>query len=263
MSTPEQPDNESSESSESPDKIEMSESTDTKESGDTRQVELTEGELEDLREAFVLAESRRRRRALLGGTLVLVGLAVFFWVMATYGDTNFRPEVEKGEQNVLSETNDPICRGVIEQVTAIGEKYFERESEIERSLGSNDREEVLKIQSFLEKQREELAAVSSTSEGAVLRYDVSRAELNRWFEFVDTEYGQLITLAGERVARLESGGDGEQSAAAKKAEAVSLDLQGRALLAIHESFHSFRVWHSSSLHPCGSSATELMSGEES
>ncbi len=257
MSTPEEPDLKSSESSESPENIEKNEPADTNVLTGKRLVGLDPGELEELRETFVRAESRRRRRALIGGILVLIALVTFSWVMITYSGTDFRPKVEEGEQNVLSETNDPVCRGMIADVTEVGVNYFAQESVVERALVSKDREEVLQIQTFLEKQRGELAVASRKSRGAVFRYDTSRAELKRWFEFVDTEYGQLISLATERVARLDSE-DGGQNADAKKAETAALDLQGRALLAIHESFHSFRVWHSSSLHPCGRSATELI-----
>src|SRR5690554_4191719 len=134
MSTPEQPDNKSSESSESPENIEKNELSDTDEAVDERSVGLAPGELDELRATFVRAESRRRRRALLGGVLVLAALVGFFWLMMTHGETTFGTSVEKGEQDVMAETNDPVCRGVIADVTETGKRFFEKEGDIERSL---------------------------------------------------------------------------------------------------------------------------------
>lgn len=247
----------------------ITEKTEANSSAESSRAAREAEELAALQAEFLRAESARRRRALLGGLAVIGGIALLVVLGVVFQDTVFRPliEVEKGEQEVFAETNDPVCRGLIARVTEIGASYFEQESSIERGLVSTDREEVLRIGELLENYRSRLAKAEQESADAVLRYDNSRDELDRWFAYVDTELGHLSRLASERASKL--GGDSAEESAGqggdeKLSEAAALDLQGRALLAVHESFQSFRVWHSAGLHPCGRSpeGSEKLEKEE-
>ncbi|MBA2664707.1 MAG: hypothetical protein H0U74_20640 [Bradymonadaceae bacterium] len=221
------------------------------------------GELDALAVDFARAESTRRRRAIFVGLACLGALVLTLWGMVNFRDTLFRPDmqVEAGERSVLAETNDPQCRELIARVTTVGDAYFAAERAIERELLGDDLEVVVQVSATLKAIRSQLVEIGASSSAANLRYENSRAELDNWFVYVDRELELLIRLSTERLSELgpgepEEAQDTVEPAAAKKKAASkpvigAEELRQRALLAVHESFQSFRVWHSSEMHPCG------------
>lgn len=248
-----------------------------------------ENESQDDVEALVRelerGEAPRRRLALLGGVLALGTVAVLLWAMTAHRDTMFRPElgIEDGEQALLEETNDPACRNMIGEVTTGAKKFFESERAIERDLLARELPRSEAVHARLVEIGDDVQRARELSEQAVLRYDHSREELERWFAYVDGELALLQRLGREHRERLEADQTVEADEANDQAgEDQAGDVQGhvvrpadgalgaktdrkagsgappapeelrdRALLAVHESFQSFRVWHSASMHPCG------------
>ncbi|MFU8802963.1 MAG: hypothetical protein ACNA8W_04050 [Bradymonadaceae bacterium] len=210
------------------------------------------------------AEGRRRLITLVMGVVVLVSTAVALWAIFAHRDTFFRPQMDiaAGEGEVLADTNDPVCRNVITDVTAAGEDFFKIEADIEAGLLAGSPETVAKTVDALTLIRTRLEEVQTRSQDANLRFDESRTQLDQWFTYTHNELTLLERLGNDhrdvlepRIVEEAEAEDAEEAAEAPKDKAAparpATELRDQALLAVHESFQNFRVWHTSGLHPCG------------
>ncbi|RDV36996.1 hypothetical protein DV096_15910 [Bradymonadaceae bacterium TMQ3] len=196
------------------------------------------------------AEEHRRLLRTTVLTLIL-GSALGFvaWWIATNTDTLLQSnlQVEAGEQEVLAVTNDPVCRGIIDEVTTFAADYEEREAFIEDNVLGDTEANVDQVRETAAAFRSRHREVSEQVEDAVLRERVFRRQLNDWFGFMDNEFRILEEMADRRLKELR----GEELPEPEGAWDDMPGLRDRVLLTIDENFHAFRVWHQVGLHPCG------------
>lgn len=226
-----------------------------------------ETENEEIKEVEIIAraEAQRRRRVMIsvavGAVLTVAGIGV---VAALFQAGALGPDLdmEEEEKDSLEETNDPQCRAMIAELTTFGDELRADMPELEYVV-HEDREKVVAARAKVSSWRERLEASRVKSREANLRFEDSRKELDTWFGYVDTEL-RLLDLRGERhLERLAAEAKGETyvelkpkkrgKIIGKKKEVERTPEQKRdaALLAINDALESFRVWHSSAMHPCG------------
>lgn len=208
---------------------------------------------EELFERLAAVERKRRRRVL---TIGVVAVAVMIGVVAlsfTFRNTIFQPkmDVEAGEREVLTQTNDPQCRAMIADVTAIGRDYSALEPTLDVLL-DGEADEIAARDSDLEALKARVAAAKKDAVHAELRFDNTRTELNEWFDYVDNELTLLQRLGADRRAELEP--DPEAEEAAPRSTLTPKERLNGATLATSEAFQKFRVWHTGGLHPCGAAS---------
>lgn len=239
-------------------------------------------EFDRMLDSIEKAESARRRKGIIYFLIGLVIAAGIFALAFIFRDEVFGPavDIEEGEEEIIAKTDDPQCRDMIAQVQDLSERYFKLEPQIEEKLLSDDAEAIQQIRDEIARLQQRLDEIEEFSGTANLRFDESRAQLKEWFDYVELEFSFVDRLAREQLAKLkeeaepakdegqakEEGaakeGEGvvvEKSEAAKKKEAAEVaknkktpeERKQGALVAIHDAFQKFRVWHSSSLHPCG------------
>jgi hypothetical protein len=235
-------------------------------------------ELEGMMSSIRKAERRQRVRAALYGLAVVVLAVVAVYAFFTYRDELFVPKIDMDEagQEAWEKTNDPQCRTLIEQVTAIGKDFYEYESFVEAHLLGDDPDKIREIKRRMESFKARLNKAEKLSDEAELRYDDSARQLDEWFDYVDMEIGFVERLADERLAYLEreqareASGDAGTSAdsgiVVYSPDAAELEQKrdkpkqspeerrDGALIALHDAFQNFRVWHSANAHPCGAAA---------
>jgi hypothetical protein len=213
------------------------------------------------------AEARRRQITIAMGLVVLIAALVGVWALVTYRATFFRPPlpIQETEARILEETNDPSCRQMIAEVTATGQSFYGEEANIEAGLLAETVERSSTALETVTSLRIRIEQARSRSQEAVLRFDESRAQLDRWFEYTLNELALLERLGTEHRDALEPSPAPEDPQASDEPVNVNPpppsskaaptrppgELRDRALLAVHDAFQNFRVWHTSGLHPCG------------
>lgn len=242
-------------------------------------------ELEGMMSSIRKAERRQKVRAALYAVAVIVLIAVGISAFFSYRDV-FLPQVDMEEAGKMAweKTNDPQCRHLIAQVTEIGEDFTEYESVVEAHLLGDDPEKIREIKRRMEAFEARLNKAEELSGKAELRYEDSARQLDEWFDYVDLEIGFIKRLADERLAQLQrqaaaaDTGDAGAEAGESDADAGILvhspdaeaesgadedepektpeERRDGALIALHDAFQNFRVWHSANAHPCGSAAED-------
>jgi hypothetical protein len=248
-------------------------------------------EFDEMVSSFEKAESQRRKKGmiyLLVGLMIAGGVFLLAFV---YRSEVFGPpiDVEQGEEEILAKTDDPQCRDMIAQVQDLSARYFKLEPTIDEELLGDDAEAIQGIRDEVARLQQRLDEIEEFSREANLRFDESSQELKEWFDYVELELSFVDRLAKERLAALKAAesselkvdagtaktedtsktSEGEQegvvvekSEATKKKEKQEREKAAAnkqtpkerkegALIAIHDAFQKFRVWHSSSAHPCG------------
>lgn len=216
------------------------------------QVESAEAEDVDVDAALDELRAEEHRRLLRNAVLSLIVISMLgfvTWWMIANTDTLFRPnlQVEVGEEEVLAVTNDPACRGIIDEVTQIAADYEARELFIEQNVLGRDEANVEQVRETATAFRSRHREVSERVEDAVVRERVFRRQLNDWFGFMDNEFRILEEMADRQLKILR----GEEVSEPEGAWDDMAGLRDRVLLTIDENFHAFRVWHQVGLHPCG------------
>jgi hypothetical protein len=240
-------------------------------------------DLSDALEDVEAAEQDRHRRGLTIGAAIAAVVILVVTLLVVYRDTLFEPElpVEQGEQQVIDDTDDPECRRMIAKIMNIRNAFVAMETRIASAVPDGDREAMSNLLRELEQLEARLRDVERLSDEANLRFDRSREELERWFEYVYNEFSILrnvirrarSTLPGPSESDAGSIGDastGDAGEGARDATSTPSDAgtgpddvmvvredvryqRQKTLSALHDAFEKFRVWHeSSSLHPCGS-----------
>ncbi|MGM0558579.1 MAG: hypothetical protein ACQEVA_19495 [Myxococcota bacterium] len=238
-------------------------------------------DLDGMMSSIRKADRRQKVRAALYAVSVIVLIVVAIYAWYAYRD-QFIPNIDMEEagQMAWEKTNDPQCRSLIDQVTEIGEDFYEYESVIEEHILGDDPEKIREIRRRLDTFEARLNKAEELSDDAELRYEDSARQLEDWFEYVDTEIGFVDQLAEERLAQLEREADSEGAGsdgsdedggilvysadADQKArvedddapEKTPVERRDGALIALHDAFQNFRVWHSANAHPCGAAAED-------
>lgn len=231
--------------------------------------------IEELLDHFESGEKKRRAISMVAGVIIFViGLsAVFSTVLFRTELFAPRYDIDAKEQETFEMTNDPACRQMIADVTTLGSEWLRSENDIEDALLSRDVNQLHEAEAVLGKFSARLEGIQTRSQKANLRFDHSRPELDRWFDFVQRELSVLRTVAAETRDELEpreqkyddAAVEGEEGdAPEREAEPVRSsrergELRDKALIAIRDSFDSFRVWHTASQHPCGPADQQIKS----
>ncbi len=225
-----------------------------------------EGEEFDQLIANLEQVERARKQKVLLITVVLFivgGLAIAG--AYTYREALFVPDlrIAEGEAEVLAETNDPQCRAFIANVTDIGKRFAANQTTLEEQLLSEDVEKVKAGKESIAKFRAELEKTQEDSKAANLRFDESPEELRQWYKHILNEMRILDDVANNAIERLAPKPEPEEGAEEKPEGLVELTPKPKtkkrppkervdgAMLATDDAFQNFRVWHTSSLHPCG------------
>lgn len=193
-------------------------------------------------------EAKRRRKTLLTATAIVLFGAVSLTSAILWRDAMGDPafDVEKGEEQVLEKTNDPQCRGFIDDVTAQGVAYRNLMPALQMGILGDKPDETRRLISEIDALRKRLVDARVKSADANLRFPQSRSEIDDWFNYTDKELGRLQTLGEEHLT------PPEQSAFTRPAK----DVLEFSVLACDDAFENFRVWHTSTLHPCGEAGPE-------
>lgn len=211
---------------------------------------------DELFERLHAAERKRRTHAIVIGLLVATVCIGGFVLAFMYKDTVFRPEldVESGEREVLSDTNDPQCREFITDVTMIGRDYVELEPRLDALIGDDPATTQALIEE-LESLKQRIAAAGETSREANLRFDNSRREVKEWLRYIENELTLLQRVGRDKLAELAvdqpDAGTLVDDGTTKKSDKPMPQRLSGATLAANEAFQKFRVWHTGGLHPCG------------
>lgn len=206
--------------------------------------------------AIARAESRRRKQALMILIAVIAAGALVVFLGQTLGSEGVEASIEKSEQEVVQKTNDPQCRALIDDVSALEREFRAEEVAISADLLSEDEAKATAALDKIKALRAKLGAQQLASLKANLRYDETRQELETWFKYIDNELDTLV-LASAKAKAPKAAEDGgvevklKPKAKAKPPAKSPQELRDGATLAIYNAFKSFKVWHSATMHPCG------------
>lgn len=200
-------------------------------------------ELDRIVEEIERQERKRRHKTLLTALVVVVfGIASLSSAILWRNAVGEAPmDVEGGEKKVLENTNDPQCRGFIADITAQGVAYRNLIPALQNGLIGGSADETRRLVSELDALRKRIADARAKSVDANLRFPQSRSELEDWFRYTDRQLEILQALGTEKLEPPET------SAFKRPAK----DVLEFTILACDDAFENFRVWHTSSLHPCG------------
>lgn len=197
-------------------------------------------------------ERARNTKVLVRTALVLIPaiIAIAFAWMYREAILGPRLDIEGGEKEVLAETNDPQCRTLITEITQIGKDFSDYQPTIADKILSDDREAIEEIRLRLADFRRRIDSAEKEAPEANLRFDSNRAELDAWFESIDEELEFLDKLAQDQIALIDARAAAEEPPEPRYPTPFE-DRRDGALVAADDNFQNFRVWHTSSLHPCG------------
>lgn len=206
--------------------------------------------------AIARAEHRRRKQALMVLIAVIAAGALVVFLGKTLGSKGVEASIEKSEQEVIQKTNDPQCRALIDEVSAIEREFRAEEVAISADLLSEDEAKAAAVLDKIKALRAKLSAQQEASLKVNLRYDETRQELETWFKYIDNELDTLAQAAAKQKALKAIPEDGVEVKLTKKGKPTApekspQELRDGATLAIYNAFKSFKVWHSATMHPCG------------
>ncbi len=209
-------------------------------------------EVDEVVQRLEANERARKTRLLIRTALVLIPAIIAIAFAWMYREAILAPnlDVEGGEKEVLAETDDPQCRTLIADVTAIGEDFAEFQPTVSDQILSKDRDALENIRLRLADFRRRLDGVESRAPEANLRFDSNREELNAWFESIDQELEFLDQLAQDQMAVIDAEAAGDEPPEPRYPTPF-VERRDGAIVAADDNFQNFRVWHTSSLHPCG------------
>lgn len=225
-------------------------------------------------------ESQRRLWGAVIGTATFLLLAAAVFAVVRFRTTLFRPPVDlETERETIRKTDDPECRQMIADVTAIKHEFFSLEDEIAATMPDGDPTAIRSLLSELEKLQRRIDEAEKLSQDATLRFDEDRKQLDDWFEYVDYEIGIVVQIAETRLEKKtgapggtadagDVGGGGSGAGDAGRSERDAGDAGGdaggsnlvrerkEAVAAVHRVFENFRVWHEGGRHPCGAAESD-------
>ncbi len=212
-------------------------------------------------------QEKARMLRILGISAFLAVLVVGAFIFISKNADVFQPDldIESGEKNVLKDTNDPQCRAIIASAKQIGVEFKALDNQLSKKLIDGTEAEVRPLLSKLLALKLRLTEIKETVPTSTFRdFETLSAkgiesELMAWFKHVDNHFFFLERLANEHLATLEQKDNIEGTLVVDKTKKKKYKKTPRqrldgALLAISESFQSFRVWHTGSLHPCGAAS---------
>jgi hypothetical protein len=135
-------------------------------------------------------------------------------------------------------------------VTELGNTWRALDKRLDAEVFGADPAKAAATRPEIEALRVAIAAQKAKSAGANLRFEPSRAELDAWFEHIDKELQVLDWLAASH---------GNPSPPAppfhiREPERTPAQIRTSVVASIYDDLESFRVWHTSGMHPCGPAA---------
>ena len=222
---------------------------------DDDSVDYNDPELQEaLGEISDVERSRKLRTAVIA-VVALVTVGAVLWWMVERTDDLFRPniDVEEGQQELIADTGDPVCRGLIIGVEELEDEFAELEFDFEDYIWADDPERVEELGDKATSLRNRFAEMSQDIDDAVFRKeDISGhppvpEQVEQWFENMDNEFRILEEMADRRLRILadeeveERGGMWDDPR----------NLRDTVLMTIDENFQEFRTWVVRGGHPCG------------
>lgn len=201
------------------------------------------------------AERARKLRTVIVGAVVLMLVGGLFYVIAQYSEDFFRPniDVDEGEMELLEDTGDPVCRGMIAEVYEVAEDFGQRELEFEDEIWGDDEEALDQLGETATAFRSRLERLSHDIDDAVFREEGIAGhppvpdQVREWFENMDNEFRILEEMAERRLKKVRDEEVAERGGLWEEPE----ELRDTVLMTIDENFEEFRVWVARGGHPCG------------
>ncbi|AWV90510.1 hypothetical protein [Bradymonas sediminis] len=245
--------------------------------------ELSPQESAEVDAVFERFEKNERARKikvfLLALAVVAAGAAVFLTsVVFRENRLTANIDMEAIDTEAAAKTNDPQCRDMIAQVDDLSARFFKLEPQLEEHLLGDDPEKIKALRDEIARIQQRIDEINEYSLKANLRFETSRTELDEWFDYVALEFTFVDRLGREQLELLnkaeaaqneaDAGVEGEPKPDAdvegvvvaegkkkrNKKEApkkTPLERKQAALVALHDSFQNFRIWHTAAAHPCG------------
>ena len=214
-----------------------------------------DGEFEEAVGHLYAVERARKKRTAAIGIAVLIVVAGLFWWMAQHTDELFRPNIdaEAGEQELLEDTGDPVCRQLIADIDEAAEDFAEREFAFEDEIWGDDEERIDQLKETATAFRSRVDRIRNTVDDAVFREEDAPdlppvpEQVEEWFDNMDNEFRILEDMGERRLRMLRDEELEERGGMWDDPE----ELRDTVLMTIDENFEEFRVWVSRGGHPCG------------
>lgn len=212
-------------------------------------------ELDEMLDEIGEVEKERKKRTLVMAVAIVAVVSGLVAWLAFRADELLGPDldVEAGEQRLLEDTGDPVCRSMLEEIRAIWGDYLDLEFDYEDHAWGDDEEELERLHERAVEFRERLDEQRSRIEEAQLREDEIEEhppveeQLEEWFGNQDNEFRILEELTARRLRILRDQEVEQREGMWTDPE----DLRETVLMTINENFEEFRVWVIRGGHPCG------------
>ena len=212
-------------------------------------------ELDDMLGELGEIERQRRKRTIVAAVAVLIVIvAVFAWMFHRTEDL-FRPniDVDEGERELIEDTGDPVCRGLLADVDELSDEFARYEFDFEDEIWGDDEDEIEHLRETATALRSQFDELSNEIDNAVFReedmpdHPPVPEQVEEWFDNMDNEFRILEEMADKRLRMLRD----EEVADRGGLWDDPRDLRDRVLMTIDENFEEFRVWIVRGGHPCG------------
>lgn len=215
----------------------------------------TDDDLEEVLGELGAAERSRKIRTALAGACVLLVVAGVFWWIGHHTEDFFRPniDVDEGERELLEDTGDPACRGILAAIEEINADYVERELDFEDGVWGDDEAQLDQLRETATAFRSRMERVSRDIDDAVFREEDAPGhppvpeQVAEWFDNMDNEFRILEEMADKRLRMVRDEDITERSGMWEDPE----ELRDTVLMTLDENFEEFRVWVDRGGHPCG------------
>ncbi len=212
-------------------------------------------DLQDVLGQLDSVERRRKIRTAIVAVAVLLTVIAIFWWIGHHTEDFFRPniDVEQGEQELLADTGDPVCRGMLAAIEEIHGDFAEREFDFEDGIWGDDEEQLDQLRETATAFRSRMDNISDDIDDAVFREeDISGhppvpEQVGEWFDNMDNEFRILEEMADRRLRMIREEDLAERGGMWEDPE----NLRDTVLMTVNENFEEFRVWVSRGGHPCG------------
>lgn len=209
---------------------------------------------EALGELNAVERSRRIRVAVVGVAVLAVVVGLFWW-MFEHTEDLFRPNIDvaEGEQELLEDTGDPVCRGLIADVYEASDDFSRRELDFEDGIWGDDEEELDQLRETATAFRSRMDTMADDIDDAVFREEDAPdhppvpEQVEEWFGKMDNEFRILEEMADKRL-RMTRGQEVEERGDMWEDPE---NLRDTVLMTVDENFEEFRVWVARGGHPCG------------
>ena len=206
-------------------------------------------DLDQIVEGLAAEERSRVLRVGILAAVILGAAGLSFWWMVENTEDLFRPNIsaEEGEYEVWLDTNDPVCRGILDDISEATEDWAEREAFVADEIWGDDEENLVQVRETATAFRSRMAQIATRIDDAVLRDSEAPEQMKEWFGNQDNEFRILQEMAERRLNLVREQEVEERGGMWENPE----NLRDTVLLTVDDNYQEFRVWVAAGGHPCG------------